>query len=29
VPDAVTDAFTWLQQRAAGDEPASTCPAAP
>jgi pimeloyl-ACP methyl ester carboxylesterase len=26
VPDAVTDAFAWLQQRAAGDEPASTCP---
>jgi hypothetical protein len=27
VPDAVTDAFDWLQQRAAGDEPVSTCPA--
>jgi fermentation-respiration switch protein FrsA (DUF1100 family) len=27
VPDAVTDAFAWLQQRAAGDEPVSTCPA--
>jgi Secretory lipase len=27
VPDAVSDAFDWLQQRAAGDEPVSTCPA--
>jgi hypothetical protein len=27
VPDAVSDAFEWLQQRAAGDEPASTCAA--
>lgn len=27
VPDAVSDAFEWLQQRAAGDAPASTCPA--
>jgi hypothetical protein len=27
VPDAVSDAFEWLQQRAAGDEPVSTCPA--
>jgi pimeloyl-ACP methyl ester carboxylesterase len=26
VPDAVTDAFDWLRQRAAGDEPVSTCP---
>jgi hypothetical protein len=25
VPDAVSDAFEWLQQRAAGDEPVSTC----
>jgi fermentation-respiration switch protein FrsA (DUF1100 family) len=24
-PDAVSDAFEWLQQRAAGDAPASTC----
>ncbi|MGH9112041.1 MAG: lipase family protein [Acidimicrobiales bacterium] len=28
-PDAATDAFEWLQQRAAGDEAVSTCPAAP
>jgi Secretory lipase len=27
VPDAVSDAFEWLQQRAAGDAPVSTCPA--
>jgi predicted esterase len=27
VPDAVSDAFDWLQQRAAGDEPVSTCTA--
>jgi pimeloyl-ACP methyl ester carboxylesterase len=27
VPDAVSDAFEWLQQRAAGDEPVSTCTA--
>jgi Secretory lipase len=27
VPDAVSDAFAWLQQRAAGDEPVSTCTA--
>jgi len=27
-PDAVSDAFDWLQQRAAGDEPVSTCAAA-
>ena len=27
VPDAVGDAFEWLQQRAAGDAPVSTCPA--
>jgi pimeloyl-ACP methyl ester carboxylesterase len=27
VPDAVNDAFEWLQQRAAGDEPVSTCAA--
>jgi Secretory lipase len=27
VPDAVSDAFEWLQQRAAGDEPVSTCAA--
>jgi Secretory lipase len=25
VPDAVNDAFEWLQQRAAGDDPVSTC----
>jgi Secretory lipase len=25
VPDAVTDALAWLQERAAGDEAASTC----
>ncbi|HKA82685.1 MAG TPA: lipase family protein [Acidimicrobiales bacterium] len=28
VPDAVSDAFEWLQQQAAGDAPVSTCPAA-
>ena len=27
VPDAVSDALEWLQQRAAGDEPVSTCAA--
>jgi Secretory lipase len=27
VPDAVSDAFEWLQQRAAGDEPVTTCAA--
>jgi Secretory lipase len=27
VPDAVSDAFEWLQQQAAGDEPVSTCTA--
>jgi pimeloyl-ACP methyl ester carboxylesterase len=27
VPDAVSDAFEWLQQRAAGEEPVSTCAA--
>jgi pimeloyl-ACP methyl ester carboxylesterase len=27
VPDAVNDAFEWLQQRAAGDRPVSTCSA--
>jgi hypothetical protein len=27
VPDAVSDAFDWLQQRAAGHEPVSTCAA--
>jgi hypothetical protein len=27
VPDAVSDAFEWLQQRAAGDDPVSTCTA--
>jgi hypothetical protein len=27
VPDAVSDAFEWLQQRAADDEPVSTCAA--
>jgi Secretory lipase len=27
VPDAVSDAFEWLQQRAAGAEPVSTCAA--
>jgi Secretory lipase len=27
VPDAVSDAFEWLQQRAAGGEPVSTCAA--
>jgi hypothetical protein len=27
VPDAVSDAFEWLQQRAAGDEPVSICTA--
>ncbi len=29
VPDAVNDAFAWLQERAAGDEAASTCPVTP
>jgi hypothetical protein len=27
VPDAVTDGFTWIEERFAGEDPASTCPA--
>jgi hypothetical protein len=27
VPDAVADGFAWIEDRFAGDEAASTCPA--